>query len=226
MLTSLFLSTAFTLLQGMAVYNHVHFAELLLSKNWEQRREAYWFARKAEWSLRVSATEFMLNVIKRNHFVPRRTKLDNDDDAQCTPRNVAIAILAEWALPEATSVLIENIVHPSELFNPPGVITRNESDLNLPMRALIHMGKQVAKPVLKELAVWDPRNHHTIVEYHSILERRSHLIKVLEKVLGYRQARQRVQEEAKRLQFLDRFAYANLINVDEIIKRHENVVDP
>src|SRR5260221_1874745 len=98
MLTSLSFSTALVL-QAMAVYNHVHLTELLVSKDWEQRREAYLFAKKAEWSLRVTAPEFLMNVIKRNHFVPRKTKAFNDDDAEITPRNVAIAILADWVMP-------------------------------------------------------------------------------------------------------------------------------
>lgn len=224
MFTSLIFSTVFSMLQGMAVYNHAHLSNLLVSTDWKQRREAFWFAKKAEWSLRVTAPEFLMNIIKRNHFVPRVTKLDNDGDAQCTPRNVAIAILADWALPETSSILIDNIVHPSWRFRPPE--ERHEPELNLPMRGLVQLGKQVALPVVKELAAWDPKNHPTTTEYHHIVARRSNLIKVLEKVLGYKQARQIVQEEAKRIKLRDPFGYANLINADEIIKRHENVEDP
>ncbi len=165
-----------------------------------------------------------MNVIKRNHFVPRKTKLDNDEDAQCTPRNVAIAILAEWALPEASTILIENIVHPSWHFRQPG--ERHEPELNLPMRGLVFLGKQVTKPIVKELAAWDPRYHHSIAEYHYIVERRGNLIKVLEKIVGYKQARQLVQEEAKRIKISDPFGYANLIRVDDMIKGHERVGEP
>lgn len=224
MLMSLLFSTALSMLQGMAYYNHLHLTELLVSKDWEQRREAFMFAKKAEWSLRVTSLEFLMNVIKRNHFVPRKTKLINDDDAQITPRNVAIAILADWALPEATSILIENIVvDPNGLPKPVGVSDRDKHSATRPMRGLIAMGKQVAPPIVKELATLDPgyQFSEASAERHSIKARRTYLLVVLYKVVGYRVAYQLLRDEAKRLQFTDRFSYANLIDASNIIKNWE-----
>lgn len=224
MAISLICSTAFCLLQAMAAYNHVHLTELLASKNWEQRREAYWFAMKAEWSLRATAPEFLMNVIKRNHFVPKQTKVANDEDSKCTPRVVAIAILADWAWPEATSIFIENIVHPTVLFHPPGKIPRTKLyEITKPMNALIAFGKQVAPLIVKELATLDPgyQFNDASAERHYINARRTYLLVVLYKVVGYREAYRMLQAEAKRLQFTDRFSYANLINASNIVKNWE-----
>lgn len=223
MLISLIFSATLTLLQGMAVYNHVHLTELLVSKDWEQRREAFWFAKKAQWSLRITAPEFLINVIKRNHFVPRKTKLINDEDAQITPRNVAIAILADWALPEATAIFIEHIIHPSWRFDPPGFINRDKLILEttLPMLALIALGKQVAPLIVKELSTIDPGYLLTSAERSYLNSRRTSLLIVLYKVVGYREAYQLLQDEAKRIQFRDRFGYTNLINAANTVKGWE-----
>lgn len=223
MFISLLCSTAFCLLQGMAVCNHVHLTELLVSKNWEQRRDAYWFAMKAEWSLRATAPEFLMNVIKRNHFVPKQTKVANDYDSQCTPRIVAIAILADWAFPEATTIFIENVVHPSDLFNRKRIVRSNLSEITKPMNALIAFGKQVAPPIIKELATLDPGHqfNDASAERHYINQRRTYLLVVLYKVVGFREAYRMLRDEAKRLQFTDRFSYANLINASNIVKNWE-----
>lgn len=224
MFTTVIFPAVFLLIQGTAVYNHVHLTELLVSNNWEQRLEAYCFSKKAEWSLRITAPEFLMNVIKRNHFVPRKTKADNDFDAQITPRNVAIAILADWALPEATSIFIENIVvEANGLPNPPGVSSRAGMVLETtrPMLALIALGKQVAQPIVKELATIDPGYHLSNSEQNCIKARRTSLLIVLYKVVGYREAHQLLQDAAKQIQFRDRFAYANLINAANTVKAWE-----
>lgn len=224
MFISMIFSTAFFLLQGLAVYNHVHLTNLLVSKEWEQRREAFLFARKAEWSLRVTAPEFLMNVVKRNHFVPRKTKAINDFDATCTPRNVAIAILADWVLPEAASIFIENIlVDTKGLPNPPGVGERAGIVLETtrPMLALFALGKQVAPAIVKELATIDPGYQLSRSEQSYIKARQTSLLIVLYKVVGYREAYQLLQDEAKRIQFRDRFSYDNLIHAANTVKGWE-----
>ncbi len=224
MFTNVFFSTVLCLIQATAFYNHAHLTELLVSKNWEQRREAFLFAKKAEWSLRVTAPEFLMNVVKRKHFVPRQTKVDNDYDASCTPRNVAIAILADWVLPEAIPIFIENIlVDTKGLPNPPGASSRGGMVLEItrPMLALIALGKQVVKPIVMELATLDPGYHLSNSEQNYIKARLTSLLIVLYKVVGFREAYQILQNEAKRIQFRDRFAYANLINAANTVKEWE-----
>lgn len=86
------------------------------------------------------------------------------------------------------------------------------------MLALIALGKQVAPPIVKELATIDPGYHLSNAEQNYIKARRNSLLIVLYKVVGFRVAHQLLQDEAERLHFRDRFSYANLINAANTIK--------
>ncbi len=219
MFACMYVPIILTLLQGMALQNHVHFTHLLLSKDWEQRQQAYHFAKKAEWSLRATAMDLLFNVVKRNQSVPRSTQVENDQDAQCSPRTVALAVLAVWNVSEAIPLFIEHIHHPSHVL---GYHLYGMRDFpNLVTDGLIRLGKPAAKPIILELATMNPGLDGRARRGFEF--RRAPLVYCLEKIMGYRAAYDLVEAEAKRLQFRDQVGFYNMIEVLDMISRHGNL---
>ena len=211
-------------LQCTAIHNHQYFVKLLLSNDWKQRRDAYYYSKKhAEWSLRLSARTLLINTIERDHALPRKSNVSNDEAATCTPKCVALAILSEWQIPEAIPLLLKNLEHASDHFRNSDTTIVNNAKLSMTMLGLINFRQIVSRPVVMELLKLDQvyQRAHWTDTYQVHYRRLNDLVKVLYHAVGFREARRLLREEAQQMQLRDPYAFGVLKHAEELLRLYE-----
>jgi hypothetical protein len=207
--------------------------QLILSKNVREREQAYRYAMTGVIGMRRQRSKaFLLNVVRADPLMPPKNGPINGEEAQHSPRRIALSILAEWHDPTLTTIFLEFLDYDATDPNRSGFwLGPIPNETYAAVKGLINIGKPAIQPCLVELT--KKENNPEVVRYSNpppgaynrAGTRQANLLFVLRTILGDEEAKNAMEREIPSLTPTDSDRAKNLhsaLNVLEtsiILKR-------
>lgn len=203
------------------------FVKMILSEDVMKRKQAYPYANSHLIGLiRKKTKPFLLHVIQTDPLMPPRHGPINGDEANYSPKRIALSILAEWQDAELISLFLGYINYYSA--GQYGITNFwMPHERYAAVKGLILIGKPSLGPCINEIAKISIHSgmslggYESIETYNAALRRRSFLVHTIWSIVGFKEAQRLLVSEAEILSAINPSAANNIAGALEYLKQSE-----